>query len=155
MDLPDACYSKFHSGCKECRKTPVIDGVYWSNIYKSRMSEATREGFNFKIQSACADLLKIALVIMHQYFDAIGLPLEEGLVAVIHDEVLMHVRKKNEAVVRKIIVHSFSKAGREILKRIPITCEIGSGSNWYQAKKMSADPTEEDLIFDGVLQRVA
>lgn len=106
-------------------------GGAWNNIYNERLSEISREAYNFIIQGTNADLLKRAVVMVQEGFDAAGFdPLEEGIIMVIHDEILAEVKIEHKEQALEIIHNSMKKAGETVLKQVPVKIGIATGPNW-------------------------
>jgi DNA polymerase I-like protein with 3'-5' exonuclease and polymerase domains len=121
-------------------KKPVLDekgNVVLSkwNVYKERLSAACREGFNHAIQGTAADILKTAILDMHYRFLAAGFDWEEGIIAVIHDEVLVHVKKEHEEQAKAIVEDAMIKAGQKFMRYVPSEVDTHTGYSWSEAKQ--------------------
>lgn len=106
------------------RQIPDID-----NKNHQLRAAAEREAINMPIQGTAADLMKLAMIRVHE---ALGRASLRGRVVMqVHDELLVEAP---EAEVERI---------RELLKRemegvytldVPIVVDVGSGPNWMAAK---------------------
>lgn len=105
------------------------------NTYRERLSSASRESFNHGIQGTAADILKFAIVEIHSEFEKVGFDWREGIVAVIHDEVLCHVKEEHKQLAADIIEKAMVNAGKRFLKRVPVEIDLHSGANWASCKK--------------------
>lgn len=104
------------------------------NTYKERLSSASREGFNHTIQGSSADILKVAVVNIHREFLEAGFHWKEGIVAVVHDEILCHVKREHREQAKEILVRNMKKAFESQVKKIPCEVEVKEGFSWSEAK---------------------
>lgn len=116
---------------------PEVLGKWYAggrNEYNSRLSEVAREAYNFIIQGTCADILKQALVLIQDRFDAAGFDrLSEGIIMVVHDEIVSEVKEEHAELAKTIIEDSMLEAARNVLKRVPPQVEINIADNWADA----------------------
>lgn len=129
-------------------KKPVIDPktkqqavdedgnlVYTSfNTYKERMSAASREGFNHHIQGTAADILKFAIREIHYEFLKAGFDWNEGIVAVIHDEILCHVKEEHAQIASEIMQRCMKDAFEKFIKSVPAAMDLHVAKSWAEAK---------------------
>lgn len=102
--------------------------------FKDRLSECSREAFNFMVQGLAADILKIALLRLHNKFIELGFDLfEEGIVAVVHDEILVEVREDHVELAKQVMREIMLDVEKIFLKRVPPAVEVKVGNNWAQA----------------------
>ena len=106
----------------------------FKNYYEERISSAGREYFNFKIQGTAADILKIAAVLITKEFKKAGFSRYEGIIALLHDEVMCHVKKEHSEQAKQIVEDCMKRAGRMILKKVNLDVDINVGKSWYDAK---------------------
>jgi DNA polymerase-1 len=92
-------------------------------------ARAEREAINAPIQGTSADLVKMAMVRVHQRLrkEKLG----ARMILQVHDELLLEVPEKE--------VERATKAVREEMERIyklsvPLVVDIGVGKNWLEAK---------------------
>lgn len=107
----------------------------YKNIYRERLSAAGREGFNHTIQGTAADILKEAIMMMEERFEQAGFGWREGIVATIHDEVLVHVKLEHKEVAEAIMKACMTEAWNKYFKRVPIFVDVDSAQNWADAKE--------------------
>lgn len=137
FDLPDYCFDRDHVPCILCLKrdkktNEVIESNY--NIYKERLRAAKVEGFNHHIQGTAADIMKKAALYVHRELIEAGFDWKEGIVAVVHDEIVLHVREEHVEQSERILKQCMERAGSEVIDTLPILAEVGSGDNWATAK---------------------
>lgn len=89
---------------------------------------AERNAINAPIQGSAADMIKIAMIRIHQ--DIIDQKLNSKMTMQVHDELVFDVLKSETEQMRKIIQDRMQNA---IKMKVPIVVEIGEGSNWLEA----------------------
>lgn len=93
------------------------------------------DAYNFKIQGSCADILKLAVLKIGRKLREVGLNiLEEGIIAVIHDEIVCRVREENAEWVEKLMREVMIEVARIFIKVVPIQVGGGIGRNWAECK---------------------
>lgn len=115
-------------------KIELEDGRLRSNIYNQELSAASREAFNHRIQSTAANILKYAAYLVHNAFIKAGFHWSEGIVALVHDEILCHVRKENEELTKKIVCDAMKVAGERLAPGLVFNIKAKSADNWAKAK---------------------
>jgi DNA polymerase-1 len=93
--------------------------------------EAERKAVNFPIQGTAADILKRAMLRVHEALASPGNPRAARMILTVHDE---------------LVIESPEEATREVTERVreamqgaaelavPLTVDVGVGSNWREAK---------------------
>ena len=89
---------------------------------------AERNAINAPIQGSAADMIKIAMIRIHQ--DIKDQNLTSKMTMQVHDELVFDVPKEEIAVMKKIIEERMKNA---IKTTVPIIVEVGEGSNWLEA----------------------
>ncbi|HZY36876.1 MAG TPA: DNA polymerase, partial [Mucilaginibacter sp.] len=89
---------------------------------------AERNAINAPIQGSAADMIKIAMIKIHQEFKA--RELDARMTMQVHDELVFDVPHNEVEIVKPIIVENMKNA---IKTTVPILVEIGSGVNWLEA----------------------
>jgi len=89
---------------------------------------AERNAINAPIQGSAADMIKIAMINIHQ--DIKDQQLESKMTMQVHDELVFDVVKSEVEAMKKIITHRMKTA---IKTTVPIEIEIGEGSTWLEA----------------------
>ena len=89
---------------------------------------AERNAINAPIQGSAADMIKIAMIRIHQ--DIIDQKLNSKMTMQVHDELVFDVPKAEIEMMKKIIEDRMKNA---IDMKVPILVEVGEGSNWLEA----------------------
>lgn len=140
MKVPDLkLHKNFKAPVLNSDGQPELDAngkevLSWKNIYRERISSAGREGFNHRIQGSAADVLKYACILVEAAFQAEGWDWQQGIVAVIHDEILCHVREENVERAAEIIKKSMLKAWYDYFKEVDMYLTVKSGDSWADCK---------------------
>ncbi len=92
-------------------------------------AQAERFAVNTVIQGSAADLIKIAMIQLHQRISAEELPLR--MLLQVHDELVCeaprHAAKEMAAAIRDVMAGAMSL-------RVPLKVDVASGENWLEAK---------------------
>jgi len=89
---------------------------------------AERNAINAPIQGSAADMIKIAMIRIHQ--DIIDQKLDSKMTMQVHDELVFDVPRSETEIMKKIIEDRMKNA---IEMKVPILVEVGEGSNWLEA----------------------
>ena len=92
-------------------------------------SNAERMAINSPIQGTAADLIKMAMIKIHQQFKEKNI--QSKLVLQVHDELVFDVLKSELDIVRPIIKDCMQHAIEGL--SVPILVETGVGDNWREA----------------------
>lgn len=103
------------------------------NEYNKRMSQISREAYNFLIQGLCADILKYAVLNAHNTLRALGVPDDEGIIAVVHDEIVLEVSEERADEVIEVVRNCMIEAGKMFIKKVPIRVHGTIGNSWGDA----------------------
>jgi DNA polymerase-1 len=89
---------------------------------------AERNAINAPIQGSAADMIKIAMINIHQDMKAQNL--RSTMTMQVHDELVFDVLKTEKEAMKAIILERMPNA---IKTTVPIVVEIGEGDNWLAA----------------------
>jgi DNA polymerase-1 len=89
---------------------------------------AERNAINAPIQGSAADMIKIAMINIHQ--DIINQKLQSKMTMQVHDELVFDTLISEKEQLKAIIQNRMKNALQTI---VPIVVEIGEGSNWLEA----------------------
>lgn len=89
---------------------------------------AERNAINAPIQGSAADMIKIAMINIHQ--DIKDHKLNSKMTMQVHDELVFDVPKSEVDVLKKIVIGRMKSA---IKMSVPIVVEAGCGENWLEA----------------------
>jgi len=93
-----------------------------------RRSAAEREAVNLPIQGTAADIMKRAMIQVHE---ALGAVPEARTILTVHDELLFEVAKDRAEEVAALVRERMERAAE---LRVPLTVDVGIGENWKDAK---------------------
>lgn len=89
---------------------------------------AERNAINAPIQGSSADMIKIAMIKIHNYLKKYNL--RTKMVLQVHDELVFDAHK-NEAETLKPIINNYMK--NAIKLKVPVEVDMNTGCNWLQA----------------------
>ncbi len=92
-------------------------------------SMAERMAINTPIQGTAADMIKIAMIHIHDDFRKHGF--RSRMVLQVHDELVFDVHKDELETIKPIIEERMKNAIPNL--KVPILVEMGTGSNWLEA----------------------
>lgn len=108
---------------------------YWNDFNKF-VNTSSRQAWNFLFQGDCATMFKVAVRNISN--ELRQLPnfdyKREGIVAVVHDEANLIVKREHLEVVKEIVQRNMISAGEEFISVVPIKVTISEGSCWSEAK---------------------
>ncbi|MCF0135276.1 MAG: DNA polymerase I [Lachnospiraceae bacterium] len=88
-----------------------------------------RVAMNMPIQGSAADIMKIAMVKVYRRLKESGLG--SRLILQVHDELMIEVLRGEEGQVKAILTEEMQGAAG---LQVPLTVEVETGENWYEAK---------------------
>lgn len=88
-----------------------------------------RAAMNMPLQGSSADIIKIAMVNIYNRLKKEGL--KTRLILQVHDELVLDAPKEEEEIATKILKEEMENAVR---LKVPLTVDVHSGKNWYEAK---------------------
>jgi len=89
---------------------------------------AERNAINAPIQGAAADIIKIAMVNIHERLRREGL--KAKMILQVHDELIFEVTPEELEKVKELVISEMSGAAR---LDVPLKVEWGTGTNWLEA----------------------
>ena len=104
-----------------------IDEIKSSNYQTRQFGE--RAAMNMPLQGTASDIIKIAMVSVHNEFKKQNL--KSKLILQIHDELVVDCAAGEEEIVQKILKEKMENA---VKLSIPLEVEIAVGNDWYDAK---------------------
>lgn len=99
-----------------------------SGNYKLR-TFGERAAMNMPLQGSSADIIKLAMLGVHERLRREGL--ESRLILQIHDELIIDALKSEQQQVEKLLKEEMEGA---VKLKVPLTVELGSGETWYDTK---------------------
>jgi DNA polymerase-1 len=91
-------------------------------------SAAERNAINAPIQGTAADMIKVAMVRIHE--ELTGRQFKSRLLLQVHDELVFDLYNPEEKELRALVEDKMKTA---IPLEVPIVVEIGVGENWLEA----------------------
>lgn len=121
---------------RDARERGFVETMYGRKRYLpdilSRNSvvrgNAERNAINSPIQGSAADIIKIAMVRIHEAFEKGNL--KSRMILQVHDELNFNVLPDELGQVKKIVREEMEKASP---LKVPLTVDMGEGSNWLEA----------------------
>jgi DNA polymerase-1 len=92
-------------------------------------SLAERMAINTPIQGSAADLIKLAMINIHEYIKEKGVATR--MILQVHDELIFDVPQQDLEAIRPVIKHLMESAMPGL--KVPILVEMGEGMNWREA----------------------
>lgn len=89
---------------------------------------AERNAINAPIQGSAADIIKLAMIHIHQQFEAEHL--KSRMMLQVHDELNFNVRKEEFDRVKEIVLDCMEHV---LQLRVPLIADCGEGKNWLEA----------------------
>lgn len=89
---------------------------------------AERNAINAPIQGSAADIIKLAMIKIHQRFEEEGL--KSHMILQVHDELNFNVYKEEYEKVKEIVLDSMENV---IKLRVPLIADYGEGKSWLEA----------------------
>jgi DNA polymerase I len=85
---------------------------------------------NSPIQGTSADIIKMALCLLHERLSGI----EIKVVAFIHDEIILEAPINEVEKAQEILRDSMLEAGQVYLKNVPVVVDMSVVENWSEKK---------------------
>ena len=89
---------------------------------------AERNAINAPIQGAAADIIKMAMIHVHEAFK--GQKFKSKMLLQVHDELVFDVHKSEIDVLKRLIKNKMEQA---VSLSVPLDVEVGLGPNWLEA----------------------
>ena len=89
---------------------------------------AERNAINAPIQGSAADMIKIAMINIHN--DIISSSLRSRMLLQVHDELVFDTHKDEKESLEKIVSHRMKTA---LTLKVPVEIGMGTGKNWLEA----------------------
>ncbi len=86
------------------------------------------EAVNFPIQGTGSDMLKMAVV----FFGKLKKDVDAGIVNLVHDEIVVETSEADAQRVKDILSESMLKAGKILLKKVPVEFEAEIVNTWAE-----------------------
>ena len=119
------------------RESGFVESLYGRRRYLPELRSsnynirtgAERMALNTPIQGTAADIIKIAMIRVHDRMAREGL--EAKLVLQVHDELIVECPEAEEETVLKLVTEEMESAAA---LKVPLVAEAHAGRSWYEAK---------------------
>jgi DNA polymerase-1 len=91
---------------------------------------AERNAINSPIQGTAADMIKLAMIEVHNVFQKHNF--KSKMIMQVHDELVFDAHKSEVEMIKPIILESMKNA-LKLPNDVPVDAEIGVGENWLEA----------------------
>lgn len=91
---------------------------------------AERNAINSPIQGSAADMIKLAMILIHKELKAHQY--KSKMLLQVHDELVFDVHRKEIETIKPLILDCMQNA-LQLPNNVPVIAEIGVGSNWLEA----------------------
>jgi DNA polymerase-1 len=96
-----------------------------------RRAYAERTAINAPLQGSAADIIKVAMIRLHARLrDEVP---DASIILQVHDELIVEAPKGQLEAVSNIMRETMESA---VALRVPLTVDIGSGNNWFDAHQL-------------------
>jgi DNA polymerase-1 len=92
-------------------------------------AQAERNAINSPIQGSAADLIKIAMIKVHQALEENNL--QSSMILQVHDELVFEAPRNEVDMLKPLVVDAMKNAIPDL--KVPIVVDIGVGQNWLEA----------------------
>ena len=98
---------------------------------KRDVQEAERVATNMPIQGSAADIIKIAMINLHEKLKNIP---EIKMIIQVHDELVFEVRKSKLDFAKELIITEMENAlPKKYSAIVPLVVDVGAGKDWFDA----------------------
>ncbi len=104
-----------------------INEITASNFMTRQVGE--RLAMNSPIQGSAADIIKIAMIKVHNALKSAGL--KSKLILQVHDELIIDTHTDEQAVVERLLVENMESA---VEMRTKLVADLNNGINWFELK---------------------
>jgi len=91
---------------------------------------AERNAINSPIQGSAADMVKLAMIKVHQAI--LNQKLKSKMILQVHDELIFDTLKSEAEEMKSLIIENMENA-LELPNHVPVIAEAGIGENWLVA----------------------
>jgi DNA polymerase I len=91
-------------------------------------SFAERNAINAPIQGSAADIIKIAMILIHKWLEREKL--KSRMIMQVHDELVFDLHQDEAEIVKQKVIELMKSA---VILDVPMEVEVGIGKNWLEA----------------------
>ena len=107
-------------------KPAVLKDINSSNAVVRGFAE--RNAVNAPIQGSAADVIKVAMVNIHELFEQEGF--RSRMILQVHDELVFDAHKDELDTIRPLVVREMEQAVKLV---VPLKVDVDTGHNWLEA----------------------
>ena len=96
--------------------------------YERQIAYIERQGKNTPVQGTSADMTKLALIHIGKRIKEEGL--EATPIHTVHDEIVVEAKEEKAEDIAKIVGEEMERAGKELLKQVPVKVDISVSDVW-------------------------
>jgi DNA polymerase-1 len=89
---------------------------------------AERNAINAPIQGSAADIIKIAMILIHKWLEREKL--KTKMIMQVHDELVFDLHHEEQEIVKHKVIELMKSA---VILEVPMEVEVGVGKNWLEA----------------------
>jgi len=128
-----------NSSLEQAKKEGYVSTIFGRKLYlpelnssnKMRLKEAERIATNMPIQGSAADIIKIAMINIHEKIKSNH---DIKMIIQVHDELVFEVKKSKLDFAKELIILEMEKAlPEEYSSIVPLVLDVGIGKSWYEA----------------------
>ncbi|MEA2097446.1 MAG: DNA polymerase I [Candidatus Cloacimonadota bacterium] len=128
-----------HSGIQQAIIDGFVSTIYGRKLYlpdlysnnKMLVEGAKRVATNMPIQGSAADIIKVAMISLHE---RIKNDPDIKMIIQVHDELVFEIQKDKLEEAKKLIIEEMEKAiPQKYSYIVPLIVDVGIGQNWYEA----------------------
>jgi len=128
-----------HAGIQQAIIDGFVSTIYGRKLYlpdlysnnKMLVEGAKRVATNMPIQGSAADIIKVAMISLHE---KIKHNPDIKMIIQVHDELVFEIKKDKLEKAKKLIIEEMEKAVPEKYRNVvPLIVDVGVGKNWFEA----------------------
>jgi len=128
-----------HAGIQQATIDGFVSTIYGRKLYlpdlysnnKMLVEGAKRVATNMPIQGSAADIIKVAMISLHE---KIKHDPDIKMIIQVHDELVFEIKKDKLEKAKKMIIEEMEKAVPEKYRNVvPLIVDVGIGQNWFEA----------------------
>ena len=121
---------------EQARRQGYVETLFHRRRYLSDINSANatvrgfaeRNAINAPIQGTAADIIKVAMINIHNHFKREGI--RSKMILQVHDELNFSVVPEEKEIVEKIVLEEMQNAFE---MQVPLVADCGWGNNWLEA----------------------
>ena len=128
-----------NSGLEKAKENGYVSTIFGRKLYlpglnskkKRDVQEAERIATNMPIQGSAADIIKIAMINLHEKLKDNP---DIKMIIQVHDELVFEVKKTKVDFAKELIINEMENAlPKEYSDIVRLVVDVGTGDNWYEA----------------------